>query len=75
MPTIKELRSLYERNVGERNITPLLNPTGWLVWSGEEEGLWVLGLNFSNVSRQEMMDGIDQYGTSSDVCAVRTREE
>ncbi len=35
MPTIKELKSLYQRGAGSRNITSLLKTTGWYVWSGE----------------------------------------
>ena len=35
MPTIKELKTLYEQDVGTRNMTPLLKTTGWWVWSGE----------------------------------------
>jgi hypothetical protein len=35
MPTINELRGLYEKGKGNRNMTPLLKTTGWHVWSGE----------------------------------------
>ncbi len=35
MPTIKELRALYQVGVGTNNLTPLINMTGWMVWSGE----------------------------------------
>ena len=38
MPTIKELKTLYKKGAGERNITPLLKTTGWYVWSGETNG-------------------------------------
>ncbi|NVM22642.1 MAG: DUF1566 domain-containing protein, partial [Desulfobacterales bacterium] len=38
MPTRKELRSLYEKVAGTRNMTPLLKTTGWWVWSGETKG-------------------------------------
>ncbi len=34
-PTIKELRALYQAGVGTNNLTPLINMTGWMVWSGE----------------------------------------
>lgn len=35
MPTIEELKTLYEPARGSRNMTPLLKTTGWYVWSGE----------------------------------------
>ena len=38
MPTIAELRSLYQEGAGQRNMTPLLKTTGWWVWSGKTEG-------------------------------------
>ncbi len=38
MPTIKELRTLYKKEAGPRNMTPLLKTKGWRVWSGETKG-------------------------------------
>jgi hypothetical protein len=38
MPTREELRNLYKKGTGERNMTPLLKTTGWYVWSGEIKG-------------------------------------
>jgi len=38
MPTIEELKTLYEKDRGTRNMTPLLNTTGYRVWSGETKG-------------------------------------
>lgn len=38
MPTLSELKTLYEKGKGERNITPLLQMNGWWVWSGQEKG-------------------------------------
>lgn len=38
MPTIDELKSLYQQGVGSRNMTKLLNTTGWWVWSSEKSG-------------------------------------
>ncbi len=35
MPTRAELKTLYQKGVGTRNMTPLLKTTGWWVWSGE----------------------------------------
>jgi len=35
MPTINELKTLYEEGRGSRNMTPLLKTAGHLVWSGE----------------------------------------
>ncbi len=38
MPTISELKGLYVKGKGNRNMTPLLATTGWYVWSGEKIG-------------------------------------
>jgi hypothetical protein len=38
MPTPKELRSLYRVEYKPRNLTPLLETSGWLVWSGQTKG-------------------------------------
>lgn len=35
MPTKEELKSLYKNGAGSRNMTALLETTGWYVWSGE----------------------------------------
>ena len=36
MPTLKELKSLYQHGAGNRNMTPLLKTTGWYVWGDEQ---------------------------------------
>ena len=38
MPTMDELAALFQKGVGSRNMTPLLNTMGWWVWSGETKG-------------------------------------
>ena len=35
MPTIKELKTLYQKGAGTRNITPLFKFPAWAAWSGE----------------------------------------
>lgn len=37
MPSIDELKSLYKKGKGKRNISPLFKTTGWYVWSGKED--------------------------------------
>ncbi len=37
MPTLNELKTLYYKGRGSRNMTPLLETSGWWVWSGEAE--------------------------------------
>jgi hypothetical protein len=39
MPTRAELKTLYKKGAGSRNMTPILKTTGWYVWSGETKGL------------------------------------
>ncbi|MBI4559497.1 MAG: DUF1566 domain-containing protein [Candidatus Hydrogenedentes bacterium] len=48
MPTQQELRSLYQQGVGERNMDPVFNTTGWLLWAepGDSSSAW--GFNFGN---------------------------
>jgi hypothetical protein len=36
MPTMKELKTLFQKGAGPRNMSPLLKTTGWWVWSGEK---------------------------------------
>ncbi len=38
MPARKELKSLYQKGAGKRNMTSLLKTTGWYVWTGETKG-------------------------------------
>ncbi len=38
MPTTDELKTLYKKGAGKRNMTPLLKTTGWGVWSSETKG-------------------------------------
>jgi len=52
MPTTDELKTLYKKGTGERNMTPLLKTSGWLVWSGETEGSsYARSFSFDNGSR------------------------
>jgi hypothetical protein len=49
MSTRKELKTLYKKRAGERNMTPLLKTTGWWVWSGETLGsssAWSFNFSF-----------------------------
>ena len=49
MPTNEELKALYQKGKGARNMTPLLKTTGWIVWSGERYSdslsAWVFNFN------------------------------
>ena len=38
MPTRDELKTLYRKDAGTRNMTTLLKTTGWWIWSGETKG-------------------------------------
>ena len=49
MPTRKELKTLYKKGAGQRNMTPLLKTTGWWVWSLEtKDSLSAWGFSFSS---------------------------
>jgi len=51
MPTIAELRTLYQKGVGTHNMIPLLETSGGYVWSGETkmESSETYGYLFDNV--------------------------
>ena len=38
MPSLGELRGIYERNKAKNSMDPIFGTTGWWVWSGEAEG-------------------------------------
>ncbi len=70
MPKRAELKTLYKKGVGSRNMTPLLKNTEWWVWAGETEdssSAWFFG--FSH------MEGWSTRGPSDSVqgFAVRSR--
>jgi hypothetical protein len=77
MPTIAELRSLFRKGAGPRNMTPLLQTTGWWVWSGETAGLGMVagnsGLAFDFDNGTESLDRRDNSNYKR-VFAVRSRK-
>ena len=51
MPIRTELNGLYQKGAGSRNMTPLLETTGWWLWSGEtvgSTGVLAITLDFDN---------------------------
>jgi len=61
MPTRAELKTLYKKGAGSRNITPLLKMTGWFVWSDETKGsssAWAFAFTFGH----ELWDARDYSG-------------
>jgi hypothetical protein len=51
MPTRGELKTLYKRRAGTRNMTPLLKTTGWRVWTGEDwdsESAWLFLFDYGS---------------------------
>jgi hypothetical protein len=73
MPTRAELRSLYIKGAGKRNMTPLLETTGWLVWSSETAGpggVWSLDFGDS----RDLFSGRDN-SINKRSFAVRSKNE
>jgi len=73
MPARKELRTLYKKRAGKRNMTPLLKTTGWWIWSGETKGsssAW--GFHFH--SGQESWSSQDRFFHSLRAFAVRSQK-
>ena len=49
MPTVGELKGLYKRGTGSRNMTPLLKTTGFYVWTRANDGLGrAISVNFNH---------------------------
>jgi len=64
MPSKSELKGLYKRGEGKRNMTSLLETTGWFVWSSVEKGL----------SFRTGTSPWGRYGSNCRAFAVRTRK-
>jgi len=72
MPTRNELKTLYLKGIGPRNMTPLLKTTGWWVWSGESKSAssaW--HVDFRHGSELWYIHAFNQFGRAF---AVRPRE-
>jgi Caspase domain/Protein of unknown function (DUF1566) len=75
MPTREELKTLYKKGVGERNMTPLMKNTGWWVWSGEITGsseAWLFYFIFGRESTRSLSDSNLEDGRGF---AVRSRRQ
>jgi Protein of unknown function (DUF1566) len=48
LPTLAELKGLYQYSKGDYNMTPLLKTTGPWVWSSQDAGMQQLYFNFDN---------------------------
>lgn len=73
MPTRQELKNLYKKGAGKRNMTSLLKTTGWWVWSGETKGsssAWFFNFLFGNEDWYYRVLSIDTRGF-----AVRSRRQ
>ena len=69
MPTRAELKTLYRKGAGMRNMTDLLKTTGWEVWTSETQGLSLV-LTFGFKSGLENWGGRD-YSVNIRAFAVR----
>jgi hypothetical protein len=47
VPTLEELKGLYQYGKGRRNMTPLLETTGYYVWSSQQAGQHFLAFDFT----------------------------
>ena len=71
MPTRTELKTLYQRGAGSRNMTPLLKTTGRYVWSGETKGPSLAWRFYFGNGKEDW--GYRGYSTSRRGFAVRSR--
>jgi uncharacterized caspase-like protein len=71
MPTRAELRGLYHKGMGSRNMPPEFKTTGWRVWSGEQDSssnAWAFGFG----GRGEI-SGLRGFSYDDRAFAVRSR--
>jgi hypothetical protein len=73
IPALKELKTLYQKGVGPRNMTQFLKTGGWLIWSGETKDS-SLACHFNFISGQENWYTHSIY-QGRRVFAVRSRIE
>jgi hypothetical protein len=71
MPTIDELKGLYKKGAGNRNMTPLLKATSFWIWSGETKGSSAWIFNFTNGGTHLLPSTAANMG----VLAVRSRSD
>ena len=73
MPTLDELVTLYRKGAGTRNMTPLLETTGFWIWSGKSKGSWgAWGFAFSYGGRDWLPR---HYASYSRPFAVRSSND
>jgi len=72
MPNKDDLKSLYKKGTGERNMTPLIKTSGWRVWSNQTEG--DMGAWYFNFYDGDYTWGIRDNGGNPRVFAVRSRK-
>jgi hypothetical protein len=66
MPTIKELKTFYEKGAWTRSMTPLLKTSGCFVWSGDAKEPWPSwGVYFDRSL------GIERWGHRDDAFSLR----
>jgi hypothetical protein len=71
IPTLKELKTLYQKGVGTHNMTASLKTSGWLIWSAETKDT-VLACHFNFISGKESWYDHSIY-QGRRVFAVRSR--
>ena len=72
MPNHSELKKLYQKGEGSRNMDPIFKVNSWWVWSGETKGpscAW--GFSFYHIGQKDWRDRI--FGNDLRVFAVRSR--
>jgi len=70
MPTCAELRSLYQKGVGRRNMSPLFKTDAWNVWSGETPDQSSAFLFYFGLGTEKRSN---RYSNLSGAFAVRSR--
>lgn len=75
MPTKNELKTLYQKGVGTRNMTPLLKTAGWVVWGEPHESFAQSAWFFTFKVGAEAYHGRGYSAPSGRGFAVRSRKE
>ncbi|MBU1711930.1 MAG: DUF1566 domain-containing protein, partial [Proteobacteria bacterium] len=65
MPAMEELKGLYQKGAGSRNMTSLLETTGWLVWSGKTAAIASFDIRASALDFDDGTELADRQGNSN----------
>ena len=70
-PSTKELREIYEKGEGERNMNSVFKTTGWVIWSEASDSSYAFGFPFCSGCENCFRREFNHYAR---VFSVRSRK-